>query len=64
MKSRRALWYWLLVVPALALMFPGIYARRTPELWGFPFFYWYQMAWIVLTSILSGIVYVATTGRE
>lgn len=64
MKSRRAHWYWLLMLPAVALIFPGTYARRTPELFGFPFFYWYQMGWIVLTSIISGIVYLATTERR
>jgi hypothetical protein len=64
MKSRRALWYWLLLLPALGLLFPGVYARRTPELFGFPFFYWYQMVWIVLTSVIAGIVYLATTERS
>ncbi|MDI3253950.1 MAG: DUF3311 domain-containing protein [Bacillota bacterium] len=63
MKSRRALWYWLLLLPALALMFPGAYARQDPELFGFPFFYWYQMAWIVLTGVLSGFVYLVTTEK-
>jgi uncharacterized membrane protein YhaH (DUF805 family) len=62
-KSRRAYWYWLLVLPALALMFPGTYARATPALLGFPFFYWYQMGWIALTSIITGIVYLATRNR-
>ncbi len=63
MKLRRAYWYWLLLLPALALMFPGFYARTGPELFGFPFFYWYQVAWIILTSIISGIVYLATTEK-
>ncbi len=62
-KSRRAYWYWLLVLPALALMFPGSYARATPELFGFPFFYWYQMGWIALTSVITGIVYLVTRDR-
>jgi hypothetical protein len=62
-KSRRAHWNWLLLLPALGLMFPGIYARRSPELLGFPFFYWYQMSWIVLTSVITGIVYFATRDR-
>ena len=63
MKSRRAYWYWLLILPAIAFMFPGTYARTTPELFGFPFFYWYQMGWIVLTSLITGIVYLATRNR-
>lgn len=62
-KSRRAYWYWLLLLPALGLMFPGIYARSTPELFGFPFFYWYQVAWIILTGIITGIVYLTTGER-
>jgi Protein of unknown function (DUF3311) len=47
----------LLAVPYIALCFPQVYARATPALLGFPFFYWYQFAWVVLTSILLGIVY-------
>ena len=31
-------WKMLLVLPYLALMFPQVYARATPELFGFPFF--------------------------
>ena len=63
MKLRRAHWNWLLVLPAVALMFPGTYAKTTPVLFGFPFFYWYQMGWIVLTSLITGIVYLATRNR-
>lgn len=59
-KSRRAHWYWLLLLPALGLMFPGVYARSAPELFGFPFFYWYQFGWIILTGVITGIVYLAT----
>ena len=42
------------------MLFPRLYARNTPVLWGFPFFYWYQLLWIVLTSLLLGVVYRAT----
>jgi uncharacterized membrane protein YhdT len=54
-KSRR--WYLLLVLPYVALLLPGLYARMRPEMHGVPFFYWYQMSWIVLTALLTGIVY-------
>jgi hypothetical protein len=37
----------LLAIPILALLWVPLYARKDPELWGFPFFYWYQMAWVV-----------------
>jgi Protein of unknown function (DUF3311) len=56
-KKRRA-WNWLLVLPALGLLFPGIYARVTPTLFGFPFFYWYQFAWVFVTAAITGLVFV------
>lgn len=57
-KSRTVWWVWLLLAaPYLGLCFPSLYARATPELFGFPFFYWYQFGWVALTSFLLYIVY-------
>ena len=57
-KSRPAWWVWLLLAaPYLGLCFPSLYARATPALFGFPFFYWYQFGWVALTSFLLYIVY-------
>lgn len=56
-KKRLTRWTLLLVLPYLGLCFPQLYARSTPALWGFPFFYWYQFAWVILASLLMGIVY-------
>jgi uncharacterized membrane protein YhdT len=56
-KRKRSKWTLLLALPYLALCFPQIYARSTPALWGFPFFYWYQFAWVILASALLGFVY-------
>jgi uncharacterized membrane protein YhdT len=56
-KRKRSRWTLLLALPYLALCFPQIYARSTPVLWGFPFFYWYQFAWVILASALLGFVY-------
>jgi|SRR5437868_9556026 len=50
-------WVLLLILPYLGLCFPQIYARSTPALWGFPFFYWYQFAWVIVASALLGLVY-------
>jgi hypothetical protein len=57
-KKRNAYWNWLLILPACGLLFPAIYARETPALLGFPFFYWYQFAWVFLTAAITGLVYV------
>jgi hypothetical protein len=51
-------WNWLLMLPAAGLLFPAIYNRATPTVLGFPFFYWYQFVWIVVTALISGLVYV------
>jgi hypothetical protein len=48
----------LLLVPFLALCWPAFYNLQTPELLGIPFFYWFQMLWIVVTSLLTAIVYL------
>jgi Protein of unknown function (DUF3311) len=51
--------WWLLplVLPYLGLCFPQIYAKPTPTLLGFPFFYWYQLAWVILASAIMALVY-------
>ena len=56
-KLRRNLWAIPLILPYLGLCFPWVYARALPVLWGFPFFYWYQFAWVIATSVLLGLVY-------
>lgn len=60
----RRLYYWLLVVPFVATLVPPFYARRAPELFGFPFFYWYQVAWIVISALIVWFVYVVTREPE
>lgn len=45
------------MLPYAGLCVPSLYARATPALVGIPFFYWYQFAWVILTSCLLGIVY-------
>lgn len=40
----------LVGAPVVALLWVGSYARKGPELWGFPFFYWYQFLWVFLAS--------------
>lgn len=60
----KRLYYWLLLVPFVATLVPPFYARRTPELFGFPFFYWYQIVWIVLAALIVFFVYVQTREPE
>ena len=48
----------LLAIPLVALALVPTYARETPRLWGFPFFYWYQLLWVLLTPIATWTAYV------
>jgi hypothetical protein len=50
----------LLVIAVAGTLVVPIYARSTPKLGDFPFFYWYQLLWVPLVGILSGIAYVIT----
>ena len=50
-------WKLLLILPYLGLCFPQMYAHAAPVLCGFPFFYWYQFAWVVVASAIMGLVY-------
>ena len=59
-KNKGKVWYWLLVVPFMGTLFPSFYASATPTLWGWPFFYWYQFMWVLISAALTGIVYFAT----
>jgi hypothetical protein len=50
--ARRAsnAWNLLLLLPFAALLWVPFYNSIEPVLWGIPFFYWYQFAWVFLTS--------------
>ena len=48
----------LLVVPFIGTLWVSSYASLTPELWGIPFFYWYQFLWIGIGTVLTIIVYL------
>ena len=54
---------WVLVTILLVIAVGGtlavpVYARSTPALGSFPFFYWYQLLWVPVVGILSGIAYL------
>lgn len=51
---------WLLVVPLLLTLYPPLYNRLGPELFGVPFFYWYQLAIVPVGVAATWLVYRAT----
>jgi hypothetical protein len=56
---RRA-WYLLLILPFAGTLFPPLYNHALPALFGMPFFYWYQLAWVLVTAAILGVVVLGT----
>ena len=63
-NGRRRGWYLLLLAPFVGLLFPGWYAKHDPVLFGFPFFYWYQFAWVIAAAVITALVYLLTRGER
>ena len=47
----------LLAASLVATLWVPFYARTTPALGGFPFFYWYQLLWVPIVALLSAAAY-------
>ncbi|MEV5963959.1 DUF3311 domain-containing protein [Kribbella sp. NPDC051952] len=60
--------YWisgiLLAIAVVAPLLVSTYAKDKPRLWGFPFFYWYQFLWVILSAILVSICYRLVSVEE
>jgi hypothetical protein len=54
----------LLLLPFVGLLWVPLYNFQEPALFGFPFFYWYQLAWVPLSSLLIWLVYRRRTPDE
>ncbi len=54
----------LLGAPFVALLWVGSYARLDPALLGIPFFYWYQLAWVVASAVFTGAAYLLIRREE
>jgi hypothetical protein len=58
MRTRRRWPLLFLLIPFVALLYPGWYSGLHPTLGGIPFFVWYQFLWIVVGSICTGLAYL------
>ena len=53
---------WIVITVVLAAALIGtlwvpFYNHTQPTLWGFPFFYWYQLMWVPIVAILAAAAY-------
>ena len=61
--SRKSAAIWTAVTLLLAIAILGtlwipLYARSSPRLGPFPFFYWFQLIWVPLSATLCRICYL------
>jgi Protein of unknown function (DUF3311) len=59
-KPKWSWWYLLFVIQLLAVVWPPFYNKIEPTFAGIPFFYWYQLLWVIIGAVLTVIVYFAT----
>lgn len=59
-RSRRRWWYLILIIPFIATLFPQLYSSATPTLGGLPYFYWYQLLWVLITGVITIVIHYLT----
>lgn len=55
--------YWLLIIPFVASLWVPFYNSIEPTWQGIPYFYWYQLLWIILGAVITAFVYFMTRGE-
>jgi hypothetical protein len=53
-------WYLLFGIEFVAVLWPPFYNKADPAWIGIPFFYWYQMLWVVISAVITAFVYLVT----
>ncbi|MFJ6834857.1 DUF3311 domain-containing protein [Streptomyces sp. NPDC091209] len=47
-----------LLAPFVAMLWVGSYTKTGPAFIGIPFFYWYQLMWVPLSTVLTVTAYL------
>ena len=61
-REQEPKWHWtriLFILPFVALMWVSSFNKVDPQLFGFPFYYWYQLLWVLIGAGIAAIVYKA-----
>lgn len=53
-------WYLLFVLQVVVVLWPPFYNKVEPVWIGIPFFYWFQLLWVIVGAVLTAVVYFAT----
>ena len=62
-KARYVILALLILIPSIVNLSVSLYNRKMPELFGMPFFYWFQTLWLVCCSgFYLGFAYLMRGG--
>ena len=53
-------WYLLLLIQFISALLVPLYNRAEPVVAGIPFFYWFQLALVLVSALVTAVVYFAT----
>ncbi len=53
-----------LIAPFVSMLWISSYNTTDPKWLGFPFFYWYQLLWVVITAVLMVVAFQAIKRDE
>lgn len=53
-------WYLLFLVEFVVILWPPLYNKIEPSWRGIPFFYWFQLLWVIVSAAITAAVYWAT----
>jgi polyferredoxin len=56
-RRRRSWLLVLLIIPFIVLLYPPFYNFKDPTFIGMPFMYWFPLLMIILTAILTAVLY-------
>ncbi|MFZ0511821.1 MAG: DUF3311 domain-containing protein [Candidatus Nitrosopolaris sp.] len=64
-KARYVILALLILIPSIINLSTPLYNRKLPELFGMPFFYWFQTVWLALCSgFYLGFARLMNGGKE
>jgi uncharacterized protein DUF3311 len=53
-------WYLLLLLQFVPALWVPFYNSVEPQFIGMPFFYWFQLALVLVSAVVTGFVYFVT----
>jgi hypothetical protein len=60
MRAGWSSWYLLFAIEFIVALWPPFYNQSEPSWIGIPFFYWFQLLWVLIAAVFNAVVYLAT----